>query len=419
MSVEHMAMVFAANDLDGSEKLLLLAYTNYTDPHGYCWPGEDRLADDTGTSLSTVRRTKKKLIARNLLRSMRRNETSNMARVNLPLLASMARPRKVYDDNEVERLSFSSTESEPVETGPDLPTGQSDLSGKDASDLQIVHSDLSDRSNCSVRQVNLTGPSGQSDLQSISDPSVDPVVIHQSSDGRRPSTGSRELGAGGSAASGKTKPSFSRERRGQYDAFVKALPAPLAALVPRGLPDALVRAVLAAVDLGSPEGRTVEQLVEYRLMPKWDRYYSSRDQAGPIEKPVGVLVAMLRRDAECGDARCDERTNVDTGQACSACEMRTVDRRADRDRNAATDSSSPSAGPTRMVIPTQVASLPGRAHCACGNPFFPSADVNDDRCKECREGAHSPAPGRPNEGYAHGAAAARSGMVDKAARPRR
>lgn len=70
MSVEHMAMVFAAEGLEGGEKLLLLAFTNYTDPHGYCWPGEERLAEDTGTSVSTVRRTKKKLISSNLVRSV-------------------------------------------------------------------------------------------------------------------------------------------------------------------------------------------------------------------------------------------------------------------------------------------------------------------------------------------------------------
>ncbi|MFF9003629.1 helix-turn-helix domain-containing protein [Streptomyces achromogenes] len=135
MSVEHMAMVFAAEGLDGPEKLLLLAYTNYTDPHGYCWPSEDRLAEDTGTSPSTVRRTKKRLIAKNLLRSIRRPETSNLARVNLSLLASMARERKAYDDNEMDRLSFDSPTATTPETGSDLRTGQSDLSSLQASDL--------------------------------------------------------------------------------------------------------------------------------------------------------------------------------------------------------------------------------------------------------------------------------------------
>lgn len=171
MSVEHMAMVFAAEGLDGPEKLLLLAYTNYTDPHGYCWPGEDRLAEDTGTSLSTVRRTKKKLVARNLVKSVRRQETSNLARVNLPLLASMARPRKAYDDNEVDRLSFDGPSEKGPETGSDLRTVQSDLYPQQGPDLRTVQSDRSDRSDCSVGQVRLTCGPGQSDLQSISDPS--------------------------------------------------------------------------------------------------------------------------------------------------------------------------------------------------------------------------------------------------------
>jgi hypothetical protein len=225
-------------------------------------------------------------------------------------------------------------------------------------------------------------------------------TARSAADGRRPSTGSRGSSAGGSAASGKTKPRFSREQRGHYDAFVKALPAPLAALVPRGLPDALVRAVLAAVDLGNPEGgRTVEQLVEYRLMPKWDRYYSSRDQAGPLEKPVGVLVAMLRRDAECGDSRCDERVNVDTGEACRSCEMRAVDRRADRDKERQASSGTTVApagvpGP-RVVVPRAAAASPVKA-----TPVVVDAAL------------------APLGDYRSGARRARAGMVDKAYRPR-
>jgi hypothetical protein len=213
-----MAMVFAANGLDGGEKLLLLAYTNYTDPHGYCWPGEDRLAEDTGTSPSTVRRTKKKLIEKNLVRSIRRPETSNLARVNLPLLASMARPRKAYDDNEVDRLSFDSPQA--PETGPDQQTGQSDLYPPQGSDLRTVQSDLDHRSDCSDSQVNLTCPTGQSDLQSISDPPDEaisrPSVPAESAEGRDggmdgakvPSQISRNPGVDLLLAIGAEKPEF-------------------------------------------------------------------------------------------------------------------------------------------------------------------------------------------------------------------
>lgn len=185
----------------------------------------------------------------------------------------------------------------------------------------------------------------------------DAPPARSAADGRQASTGSRSSRGGGSAASGKTKPRFSREERRQYDAFVQGLPPALAALVPNGLPEPLVRAVLTATDPSSPDGRTVQQLVEYRLLPKWDGYYASRDTAGPIEKPVGVLVAMLRRDAECGDARCDERTNVDTGEPCRSCEQRAVDKRAERpaeqpgkgDRGDRTQE--PSKPPQRITAP--------------------------------------------------------------------
>jgi hypothetical protein len=163
-------------------------------------------------------------------------------------------------------------------------------------------------------------------------------------DGRRPSTGSKASRSSGFAASGKTNPpSHTREQRQQVDAFFQALPKQLADLVPANPPSNLKAAVLEALASGRPEARTPQQLVEYRLLPKWDGHYASRDSAGPLERPVGVLIAMLRRDAECGDARCDERTNVDSGQACRSCEMRAVDRRADRAAEAGSASEEPQA----------------------------------------------------------------------------
>ncbi|MBT2450016.1 hypothetical protein J7F03_23660 [Streptomyces sp. ISL-43] len=120
MSVEHMAMVINAAGLDGPEKLLLLAYCNRTDAHGYCWPGQSRLVDDTGTSAATVKRVKGRLIRKNLIKSVRRiNPTTgesitNMTRVNLPLLNSMKRPPKDYDDNTIQQLTFEPEEPAPA-----------------------------------------------------------------------------------------------------------------------------------------------------------------------------------------------------------------------------------------------------------------------------------------------------------------
>ncbi|MFK0288334.1 hypothetical protein ACIQVL_48860 [Streptomyces sp. NPDC090499] len=172
----------------------------------------------------------------------------------------------------------------------------------------------------------------------------DAPAARSASDGRRPTTGSSGSRGGGSAASGKTKPpSLTQEQRQQVDAFVQALPKQLADLLPVRMPSNLSTAVLEALAAGQPHERTPQQLIEYRLVPKWDGHYASRDAAGPLERPVGVLIAMLRRDRECGDARCDERTNVDTGNPCVSCGQRRVDERADRASAAPPAASGPMA----------------------------------------------------------------------------
>lgn len=218
-------------------------------------------------------------------------------------------------------------------------------------------------------------------------------------DGRRPSAGSRSLSAGGSAASGKTKPlPLTREETRQYDALIQTLPPELAALVPKNAPRDLKQAVLDALAFDSPAARTPGQLVDFRLMPKWDKHYSSRDQAGPIKSPVGVFRALLRRNAECGDGRCDERTNVDTGEPCRSCEMRTVDKRADRarEREASTESA------TGTVVPAPRSEAQRRTKPA---PSVEPVQVDASLA--------------PLGDYRSGADLARAGLVEKARRPRR
>jgi hypothetical protein len=172
----------------------------------------------------------------------------------------------------------------------------------------------------------------------------DAPTARSAADGRRPPTGSRGSRAGGSAASSKTKPDqLTPRQRQQATAFFQSLPKQLADLVPANPPGNLKAAVLEALAVDRPEARTAEQLVTYRLLPKWNGHYASKDQAGPLEKPVGVLITMLHRDAECGDPRCDERTNVDTGQPCTSCEQRAVNQRADRVLEAAATAPRPPA----------------------------------------------------------------------------
>jgi hypothetical protein len=182
----------------------------------------------------------------------------------------------------------------------------------------------------------------------------DAPTARSAADGRRPTTGSRSSRAGGSAASGKSKPpSLTPVQRQQVDALFQALPKELADLVPTNPPGNLKAAVLEALAFGQPEERTAGQLVDFRLLPKWDKHYSRRDQAGPIKKPVGVLIEMLKWDAECGDKRCDERTNVDTSQLCISCEQRGVEKRAERAaEQAAKAPESPSRRSELPVVPS-------------------------------------------------------------------
>ncbi|KFG02770.1 hypothetical protein IQ62_00010 [Streptomyces scabiei] len=238
-------------------------------------------------------------------------------------------------------------------------------------------------------------------------------------DGRRPTTsGSRERASSGSAASGKTKPDpLTREQQQRVDAFFQAFPQGLSDLVPNRVPRNLSTAVLEALAAGQPQERTAQQLLEYRLLPKWDKHYASRDAAGPIEKPVGVLIAMLRRDRECQDDRCDERTNVDTGQPCVSCQMGAVDRRADRDNGRAPATAQEAA--QHVPAPrTSPADGIQRGNCVgdqCGGVLIKLVGLalEDGLCKECRD-QHRQARTAPlviNQTYAQGAATARQGMV--------
>jgi hypothetical protein len=150
-------------------------------------------------------------------------------------------------------------------------------------------------------------------------------------DARRASTGSRAAGgASGDAASGKTKPrKLSREERRTVDAVWALLPADLADAVPRHA-HGLEAAVVDALAAGQATERTPEQLVTHRVMPRWDRHWSSELYAGRLSSPVGAMRSMLERDPLCNEARCDEHVDVDTEEPCRSCTRLREDRREDR-----------------------------------------------------------------------------------------
>src|SRR5690606_24142533 len=122
VSIQHMQSVFDATGLTSSEKIVLLAYCNYTDPHGYCWPGIDRIADMTGLSRRGVMKIRKQLIERGLLATASRMGSdrirkTNITRVNLRGLEALRRPERAYaDDVAAAELGFKIN---PAETRSD------------------------------------------------------------------------------------------------------------------------------------------------------------------------------------------------------------------------------------------------------------------------------------------------------------
>ncbi|MCP3017339.1 helix-turn-helix domain-containing protein [Nocardiopsis dassonvillei] len=127
MSIQHMQIVFDAGGLTAPQKAVLLAYCNFTDAHGYCWPGVERIADMTGLSVSGVKKVRKQLIEATLLTTVSRGKKgggriTNASRINVKRLQKMARPARVYDDNVMPGLGFEE-DNEPEETGAKVPEG--------------------------------------------------------------------------------------------------------------------------------------------------------------------------------------------------------------------------------------------------------------------------------------------------------
>lgn len=123
-----MQMVFDAGDLTAPQKAVLLAYCNFTDAHGYCWPGVERIADMTGLSASGVKKVRKQLIESELLKTVSRGKkgggrTTNASRINVKRLQSMKRPERTYDDNVMDGLGFEEDVTEQSEGTPQGPNG--------------------------------------------------------------------------------------------------------------------------------------------------------------------------------------------------------------------------------------------------------------------------------------------------------
>lgn len=150
--------------MEAPHKPILMAYAQYADEAGYCFPGVDTIAFDTGYSVPTVVRVRRELINGNWLRSKRRFGTSAGTRLNLPKMAASHHDR---GDRTKVRPEFEFED----ETAGQPQSDQSDLNVRGQAP-RTDQSDLNVRSQGSVY-------SDHTDHLSISDPSEDPSVEAQ------------------------------------------------------------------------------------------------------------------------------------------------------------------------------------------------------------------------------------------------
>ncbi|MFJ2202391.1 hypothetical protein [Streptomyces violaceusniger] len=202
---------------------------------------------------------------------------------------------------------------------------------------------------------------------------------------RRASTGSRAGLTRGSAASGKSRHRLTKAEYEAIKAVRSLLPDDLETNLPVKTPPNLGSAILAALAAGSPYERTPAQLVEYRVLKRWNgfwarKFYAGELAKGPGGKPsvVGPLMAMLKHQQECGDISCEDRVNIHTAEPCRACEVRREDRKGDR-QQAAVDE-------VEEDFPQQRAELPLRECHDCGRPIRSAVPA---LCRDCCEDARA------------------------------
>ncbi|MEV8626022.1 hypothetical protein [Streptomyces sp. NPDC051079] len=152
----------------------------------------------------------------------------------------------------------------------------------------------------------------------------------RSADGRRQApTGSRRHTPPSSASSNATLP-LTKQQHDLVQTVRALLPADLNTALGPKTPANVSAAVVTALALGRPRERTPHQLAEHRIMKRWNTYWAQQFYTGRLPRqPYGPLLAMLKDTAECGSPACDDRTDIHTGDPCTACTVRTQDRRAE------------------------------------------------------------------------------------------
>ncbi|MFE6132706.1 helix-turn-helix domain-containing protein [Streptomyces sp. NPDC056437] len=296
-----MGLVFEAEGLDGPEKLLLLAYCNRTDDHGYCWPGQKRLVDDCGTSAATVKRVKKSLVDKGLISSVRRvnpvtgDPITNLTRVNLKLLTEMARPRTVYDDNVIEQITFAEDLPVPKKQRKSKSGKGSDLllaQNEPDPDLLMAHVEPTPGSSWAHPRLNMSPPPAHVEPLTL----IDPSEIPQPS--LRPSAaGVFDAGASRvSAPDGGTEGRKDGGRREVGQAVERTPGVEVLLAIGREKPEWLLTG-----EALRDQGAAVSRMLEQGFTPQQVRQVIvSRSLPDPLTHTVGAVVGRRLRDLEAG-----------------------------------------------------------------------------------------------------------------------
>lgn len=149
-------------------------------------------------------------------------------------------------------------------------------------------------------------------------------------DGRRPTTGSRDRGPGGSAAPDKIG---GRVRFADLGRVIQAFPPRLVDALEAEHPGGLPASVTDAIEGELRRGLTAEQMA-VRVNDRWNLHGYALDAdieygGRGLQRPTGVAVALVRR-GECTHPRCNDGTDLDTGQECRTCERAREDAQAAR-----------------------------------------------------------------------------------------
>ncbi|MGW7537789.1 helix-turn-helix domain-containing protein [Amycolatopsis sp. NPDC054798] len=192
--------------LSAPHKPILMAYANYADESGYCWPSVEVIAFDSGFSEPTVKRARRELIADGWMGTKRRFGTSAATRLNLPKIAEAGVDRgdrtRLNHDIEFEPDAKKPAgqklrdQSDPnVRSGTPKSRKPAGRSRRDHSDPNGARSDQSDPN----EGITVIRTRDQSDPLSLTDPLLDPSLLED----RDAAEGERE---GATSSAEKTPP---------------------------------------------------------------------------------------------------------------------------------------------------------------------------------------------------------------------